>query len=393
MQRSLLKHLQLRETLRGAIAAGQYAAGARLPSEHDLVRLYGVSRPTVREAVGSLVQEGLLERLRGSGTFVTQAPGDPREIMFVLFGRDYTDPLFARTLKGAEQQCGRLGYRLGFCHAAGLADLPAVEQRLANHPAKGIVVTGILELRWLLRLLDLNANTVLVGDVVGRRRTPDVVLRIVSNNGEAAGEAMDHLLGLGHRRIAHITGDLNRVWFREPYDAYAQRLRDAGLPLDKGLVIACADEGLDHGHAAASALLQLPLRPTAIFASNDRFAWGAIRAIREAQLRCPQDISVIGMNDLPLGDHRDFLTTMAIDQERTGILAVDRVVAGASGQTEELIVPMTLLVRESCSALPLCRMPAPARRLPAAPAVRHTRQPENAARRRQPLAASEGRPG
>lgn len=349
----LPKHKELRESLRAAILGGSFKAGDRLPSENELVARYGVSRPTVREALGALVQEGVLERFQGKGTFVSGTRTAIRDIGFVLCGRAYTDPLFSMTLKGAEARCRACGHRLLFSHCDRPEQMDAARHRLLDHgPVRGLVVSGILDLKWLVRFMDLHENTVLVGDVVGRARTPDIVRRIVSNNGDAAGEAMAYLLGLGHRRIAHITGDLNRVWFREPYEAYARALRDAGVDANPDWVVECADEGLDYGWEAANALLRLPERPTAIFASNDRFAWGAIRAIREAQLRVPEDVSVMGMNDLPLGDRRDFLTTMATDQEQMGALAVDQVIAGAAGQTDAVVVPMVLTARRSCDAVP-----------------------------------------
>ena len=347
-----LKHTQLRTIIRSDIASGKFKAGDRLPSENEMAVQYGVSRPTVREGIGALVQEGILERFQGKGTFVASGNPEPRDIAFVLCGRDYTDPLFAMTLRGAEGRCQACGHRLVHSYCEKPEDLKSIEAWLRDHgPVRGLIVTGLLDLRWLMRFMDVQENLVLVGDVIGRERTPDVVLRIVSNNGEAAEEAMDHLLGLGHRRIAHITGDLKRVWFREPYEAYAGKLKERGIPADKNLLVECADEGLDYGYQATQQLLRLPKRPTAIFASNDRFAWGAIRAIREAQLRVPEDISVIGMNDLPLGDRRDFLTTMTLPQEQMGAIAVDRIIAGAAGITEQIVAPMVLTVRQSCAAL------------------------------------------
>jgi DNA-binding LacI/PurR family transcriptional regulator len=343
---------ELRESIRVAILGGDFRAGDRLPSENDLAAQYGVSRPTVREALGGLVQEGVLERFQGKGTFVSGARTAIRDIGFVLCGRGYTDPPFSMTLKGAEARCRERGQRLLFSHCDEPGQMDAARHRLLDHgPVRGLVVTGILDLRWMMRFMSLHENVVLVGDVAGRTRTPDIVRRIVSNNGEAAGEAMAYLLALGHRRIAHITGDLNRVWFREPCEAYVRSLQSASLPLDERLVVECADEGLDYGWEAANALLRLDERPTAIFASNDRFAWGAIRAIREAQLRVPEDVSVMGMNDLPLGDRRDFLTTMALDQERMGAMAVDHIIAGAAGATDVFVVPMRLTPRRSCAAV------------------------------------------
>jgi len=346
----LPKYKELRETLRSAIVAGTFAPGDRLPSEHELAAKYNVSRPTVREAIRSLVQDGILECFQGKGTFVGKSRGAIKDIAFILCGRDHTDPLFSLILQGAEARCLQRGFRLVYSHCEKVENLSLIQSRLLDHqPVKGLVVTGILDLKWLMRLMDLHGNIVLVGDLLGPNRTPDVVLRIINERSSPFRRCLDYLVSLGHRRIAHITGSLNRVWFREPYEAYIQYLKDLGIPLDENLVIECADEGLDYGHCAMQRLLQLPNRPTAIFAANDRFAWGAIRAIREAQLRVPEDISVMGMGDLPLGDRRDFLTTMAFNNIEMGGIAVDHVIAGAEGLCTEIALTPKLIVRQSCA--------------------------------------------
>lgn len=344
------KHKGLREALLAALARGDYKPGQKLPSENAIAMTYGVSRTTVREAISSLVHDGLVIRSQGMRMSVAKAPEASTDIAFVLCGRDYTDPHYSAILKGAEQRGASLGYRMLYSHWSEPADMRGIENVLVDHrPVKGIVVAGILDLRHLIGLMDLNPNVVLVGDVLGRDRTPRIVTRIVSNDYDAACTAVKHLLALGHTRIAHITGDLNRCWFRESCDAYVQCLRDNGLEPDPHLIAECSDQGLDDGYQAAERLLKLAVKPTAIFGANDRFAWGAIQALRHARLRVPEDVSVIGTGDLPLGHPRDWLTTMAGSQVEMGAQAVERIASGASGNTEAIVVPMRLAVRRSCA--------------------------------------------
>ncbi len=346
------KHLELRETLRVALARGTYPPGEKLPSEHEFVALYGVSRPTVREAIAALAQEGLVTRIQGRGTYAARTPAALREVGFFLCGRTATDPLYSMTLRGAAAQCRASDLRLVYEHFENTDDLALLERLvLDRRPLRGIVVTGLVRLKWLLRLLELQPNAVLVGDLLDVDPTPPLVVQVLAS-GFGTEEALTHLLQLGHRRIAHVTGDLRRSWFRRPCEAYRRILQDHGRTPDLRLVVECADEGLDFGQQAASGLLDLPQRPTAILAANDRFAWGAVRAIRERHLRIPQDISVVGAGDLPLGDRRDFLTTVRIDWPRMGAIAVERVLANAAGQTDPVRIPVQLLVRSSCASPP-----------------------------------------
>jgi DNA-binding LacI/PurR family transcriptional regulator len=346
-----LKSMRLRKIIRSSVANGEYKAGDRLLSENEMVAKYGVSRQTVREAVGSLVQEGILERFQGRGTFVGAQAVETKDVLFVLCGRDYTDPLFSMTLKGAEERCSSLGGRLVYTHFDHIGDMAEFENRFVEQaPVRGVVVTGILDMKWLIRLMSLHENIVLVGDVMGSERTPDIVNHIVSNDAEAAREAMDYLLTLGHQRIAHITGDRKLCWFKEGCESYIASLYENGLSVDKSLIVECSEEGVEQGYQSMLELLKLKERPTAVFASNDRFAWGAIRAIRANDLSVPDDISVIGMNDLPMGEQDDFLTTMALPRKLMGTKAIDKVVDGDADQPERVIVPMKLVKRQSCAA-------------------------------------------
>ncbi|MGN9845793.1 LacI family DNA-binding transcriptional regulator [Nonomuraea sp. H19] len=110
--------------------------------------------------------------------------------------------------------------------------------------------------------------------------------------------ATRHLLELGHRRIGIITGPDYALSGRARFDGYRTALDMAGVPADPGLV-ACGDFLIEGGMAAAQRLLRLPDPPTAIFATNDGQAIGVYHAARRLGLRIPDDLSVVGFDDLP----------------------------------------------------------------------------------------------
>jgi DNA-binding LacI/PurR family transcriptional regulator len=128
---------------------------------------------------------------------------------------------------------------------------------------------------------------------------PDGVPFVGATNWSGGRAATRHLVELGHRRIAVISGPEHVLCFCARLDGYRSALAAAGVPVDPQL-IAYAEPGRDEGCAAARTLLALPQRPTAIFAANDLQALGVYQAAREAGLRIPEDLSVVGFDDLPV---------------------------------------------------------------------------------------------
>ena len=144
-------------------------------------------------------------------------------------------------------------------------------------------------------------------ELLNQRRFPHVLIdsegssmgpAIGCNNRQGAYDGASYLLSLGHRRIGFITGILTMGSSRSRLLGYRQALSDHGLAEDPALVVE-GDYQQPAGYAGAQALLALPEPPTAVFASNDVMAFGAMEAIREAGLRIPHDISVLGFDDIP----------------------------------------------------------------------------------------------
>jgi len=128
---------------------------------------------------------------------------------------------------------------------------------------------------------------------------PDDVPYVGATNWSGGRAATRHLTGLGHRRIAMISGPEDQLCCSARLDGYRSAMQAAGLPVDPEIVV---HAGLtrDDGYDAARTLLALPERPTAIFAANDLQALGVYQAAREAGLRIPDDLSVVGFDDLPV---------------------------------------------------------------------------------------------
>jgi DNA-binding LacI/PurR family transcriptional regulator len=170
----------------------------------------------------------------------------------------------------------------------------------------------------------------------------------------AARAAVDHLIGLGHRRIGLIGGDTDDpMAFTPPLhrrDGYRDALQAVGLPLDPDLEY-LGYFTVEGGREAARRLLDLADRPTAMFAESDEMAYGALREIREAGLRVPEDVAVIGFDDQPLSDLLDLSTIrQPVDEEALDITT--RLLALIADEDEEVgaasvVLPTELIVRGS----------------------------------------------
>ncbi|MEU4422887.1 LacI family DNA-binding transcriptional regulator [Actinoplanes sp. NPDC024001] len=174
----------------------------------------------------------------------------------------------------------------------------------------------------------------------------------VSMDDLAAGrQAMDHLIYLGHRRIGMIaTADPGQPgWPALPgrTRAYHEALADAGIPVDERLIVEVPWGGTAGADAMAQ-LLGLREPPTAVYAHSDEVALGAVRTLRRAGLRIPQDVSVVGIDDHPLAELTD-LTTVAQPVREQGTLAGRMVLALLDGGeiSEGVTVPTRLVIRGS----------------------------------------------
>jgi DNA-binding LacI/PurR family transcriptional regulator len=184
---------------------------------------------------------------------------------------------------------------------------------------------------------------------------PDDVPFVGATNWSGGRAATRHLIKLGHRRIAMISGPDAFLCFRARQDGYRSALDAAGLPIDPDLVVRTLPT-LENGQAAALDLLRRPDRPTAIFASTDQQAAGVYQAARAEGLRIPADLSVVGFDDLALARMVDPpLTT--VRQPIAEMAAAATELALALGRGEETPQPglelaTTLTVRESTAPPP-----------------------------------------
>jgi DNA-binding LacI/PurR family transcriptional regulator len=259
---------------------------------------------------------------------------------------DISNPFFPEVIYGAEGAARRAGYHVivGNTDETFERELEYVEVLRAQRVDGIILATAFTEDRLV--------------PVLARKRVPFVLVnRAVSgtthyvavDDRALAAMAVRHLADLGHRRIAHITGPLFTATGIGRFHGYRQALNDLGLPFHTQYV----REGnfrLESGYQEARALLHLDEPPTAVFAANDLVALGVMEAARDAGLDVPAELSVVGVNDIPLVSHlTPPLTTIHVPTREMGEASVEMLLGLLEGRypSAPTILPVSLVVRGS----------------------------------------------
>ena len=262
---------------------------------------------------------------------------------------DLTNPLFPPIVKGIEDRLSQDGYTLVLANTNyDLERETAISQAMIARQIDGLVLaTARRSYPLVHELLAAGVKVVLVNRTM--ENTP--VAAVTGDEHIGIGLAVSHLASLGHREIAYVGGDADASTGLGRYEAFVARLHEEGLPLDPSLVAHAAHFHEEPGAAAFAELLDRGTRFTAVVAANDRLALGCYDVLRERGLRIPEDVSVIGYNDIQFADKfSPPLTTIRIPHYQIGVKAAQLMLeALADGDAPSLTIRMTptLVVRAS----------------------------------------------
>lgn len=266
----------------------------------------GVSVPTVSKVLNgrndvSEATRGRVEKLLREGGYQRRrtAASDAVPMIDLVF-HELDSPWALELIRGAEDAARDAGAEV-VVSECGIGRRPRQEwinSVLNRQPAGVIMVFSDLAADQRAQL-DARRIPYVVVDPVGEE--DDSMPSVGSTNWSGGRAATRHLIELGHRRIATISGPVDTNCARARVAGYADALRRADLPVEPELIIE-SDFTVEGGYGAAKRLLKLTPRPTAIFAGSDLMALGVLRAAREAGLDLPADLSVVGYDGLPLGE-------------------------------------------------------------------------------------------
>jgi LacI family transcriptional regulator len=264
---------------------------------------------------------------------------------------DSANPFFAEVGRAIELAAFEAGFSVILCNTENEREKEQLYLGvLAKKQVEGIVLAAADERSDPLRTL-LHGRVPVVA--VDRERRGLALDTVLTDNRGGGLLATRHLLALGHRRIGCVTGPARLSTTAQRLLGYRRALRDAGVPADDALVVA-ADFHPAAGAAALRALLALPRPPTAVFACNDLMALGVLSAAAEAGRRVPEDLAVVGYDDIELAAFAmPPLTTVAQPKAEMGRaivkLLVDRIRDGRL-PPQRAVLPVELRIRRSCGA-------------------------------------------
>ncbi|HRL12956.1 MAG TPA: LacI family DNA-binding transcriptional regulator [Aggregatilineales bacterium] len=326
------------------------------PTLRDVAELAGVSRATAARVVNGdneLVREQTRERvldavnkLKYERHAVAGSLRSDRTYMVALSIPDITNPFWPEVARGVQDTVEQAGYTVALLNSDWNADRESKHlRRMRQGQYDGLII---------------NPTGALLGDLTGLR-LPVVILGVgeafpaldtVGSDTRAGVQAgLEHLWELGHRRIGLIAGRSAHRRTRSRFDSYVLFHARHGLVLDDALIVE-GDFTDQDGFEGMRHLLALDHPPTAVFAANDIIALGALKAARALNVRVPEDVSIIGMDDIHAAALTSpALTTVAKPKYDIGVRGAHLLLQRMQGETPERVrhdlLPCSLIIRDS----------------------------------------------
>jgi LacI family transcriptional regulator len=260
----------------------------------------------------------------------------------------FTDPYFPGLIQGVSSACSAREHSVMLWLAEPEQERRTIGQIANNGLLDGVIIaSSLMDDPLQQTLIQIGMPFILIG----RHAADPNVSYVDVDNLNSAREATAYLIRLGRRRVATITGPSNMIAGADRRAGYEAALRDRGMAPDPNLM-AEGDFTEVGGYMAAQRLM--PHQPDAIFVASDTMAVGALRALREAGRRVPDDVALVGFDDMPFTARTDPpLTTVRQPIQRTGQLAAETLmdmIDERSSRPRRIILPTELVIRASCGS-------------------------------------------
>ena len=347
--------------LREQILSGQFGQGGRFTPELDICRQFNVSRTTVRRAISDIVDEGLLVRYQGRGTFVRYQRSEAQKHLLAILHFQYSRASGAYDLfiRGALHKAADLGFEL-MVSQSNNHSLAITEQvlRLNELRTAGTIIMpfqtgeteGGIQDRVIHMMRGAEQKIVLADTYDPQSEFPT----ISSDNRAAVFELTSHLIRMGYRRIAFLTSmRIETVIERE--EGFRQAMKEHGLPVPPHYFLeTVGTDASRQGYQEVNVLRALREPPEAIVCLHDLIAINVLNACEQIGWRVPEDVAVVGFDGLPKGaDTRPPLTTMhqplyEMGEQAVGLL-IDQIEGRAIADPHPRL-PCALMVRASCGS-------------------------------------------
>jgi len=356
--------VQLKNGLDEQIMNKNLCPGTKLPPIDEIAKVNNVSIWTVEKAIKELIKENVLYRRPKKGTYISDSKIRNKinsgNISFIIREQFYFtgEPFYSIILNSVQKELKNNGYNVVF----NVIDNRIVEKYqiidslpeiFENKKIDGVIIAGSVETK-LLKLLEKQKIPLVIIDYdIPEDNNINCVL-IDNFNGTRM--AAEYFIKLGHKRIGFIGNFKKHPSIIERINGYKYAMKKNRLNPEKFLYIGNQDDlSVDVGYMLAKKLLNKSYLPTAIICANDAMAVGTIKAIKEKGISVPEDISVIGFDDIEWAKHTDPpLTTIKVFKEKMGEVAAEKILKLVKGEQiapEKIKVETELVIRNSCKSL------------------------------------------
>lgn len=362
-------YLQLKKVLQKDLQDGKYKPDDSIPSIRELAQKYKVSLFPVKKAVSELTEEGILYRRWGRGTYLAPSLKEKKQIRTIPKNKEkyYFLKLFLSTPQIFERKFNPTSYFVPFDILQGISRacktfqcyIDLVFTSNVNHQSSsyfnlndgvcdGIILLETTLVNILPKIKKLSLPYIAID--------PDIKnssMNVISVDAEkGVFEAVTHLIKLGHKRIGFIGGSFNVSAHQDRLKGYKKALQEKKLNYQEKLVVECQAGTEKEGFLAMLKLLKLKDKPTAVFAASDLRAIGAMRAIKERRFRIPNDMAVVGFDDIKEA-FRQYppLTTVKYPRYELGYQAVKMLIESIKHnryEINQLKLSPKLIIRKSC---------------------------------------------
>lgn len=374
---------EVKEKIKEKIVSGEYKINYPIPSERNLCEIFNVSRTTIRKAIDGLVEDDFLIKSPGKGTFVNDllnGDSDRKEnhlnesmknfnessftnsntgnIVFLRCTHHNLeesnssvkeDIFYPQVVAGIDSFVNQKGYHCIFKY---VYEQTLTVQEIDNitNKAEGIICAELHNVSFRDKLLSLDLPVVLVNPSI----ISDDADTVEIDNVAGAYKATRYLLSLGHKNIAFVGGSCESFSGKYRKQGYIEALAKANIEVESRY-ITFSDWSIGDGYQAALNFLKLKKPPTAIFAASDLLAIGVINAAKDSGLVVPDDISVIGFDDIELASQiRPALTTLQVRKNEIGKMAANLIFERLSSNRNypiKVLIPTILQKRNTVKEL------------------------------------------
>ena len=344
------KYQMVKDYVLSQIENQEFTKDDRIPSESEFSKLLDVSSITVRKALSELVNEGVIYRIRGKGSFVaSQAPVSEKTsnlVAFVLSGIDLYDSSYMQIMRGIQSFLGKNGCKL-------IIDFVENDFEQERELVMGLIQT---ELRGLL-IYSSNPEAAkgYLGEI-RKKSIPFVMLDrspagypvnvVTCNNHDGVYEAVEYLIQQGHRRIGFAAYDYHLSPEVDRYNGYCNAMSNASLPIPDSLLF--LEKELDYD-VLASLIQNGEL--TALFCANDKRALEVIEQLTARDIRIPEQVSIMGFDDfesskfakVALSTVKQYFDVLGYESAKLLL----EITEGSSYGNKKVMLPTSLVIRDT----------------------------------------------